>query len=193
MMPSLEQIAQALGGGVFAGQVRAPAPGHSAADRGLCVKIKPDAPDGFLVRLFNEGGELAAKDYVRQKVGLPAWKPNGKGNGHAYTPPGGKFGTSALAPKISTTLQAALRPAEPAPTNATEAVDFARQCAEGALYPSAKPAVRTLIAEYDYHDLDGALLYHVQKFSPKSFVQRRPRVGQFDLDQCARVALSIYI
>jgi AAA domain/Toprim-like len=151
MMPSAEQIAQALGGEVSAGQICAPAPGHSPADRGMCVKIEPDAPDGFIVNLFNGGDPIAAKRYVRQKLGLPAWKPNGNGNGHAYTPPGERLAATEL-----------------------QAADFARQCADVAISTTAKTAVRTLIAKYDYRDLDGALLYEVLRYKPKSFAQRAP-------------------
>jgi RecA-family ATPase len=83
MIPSLAQIAQLLGGEVSAGQVRAPAPGHSPADRGMSIKLSAGAPDGFIVHLFNDGGDdVAAKDYVRSKLGLAPWQPNGKGNGH---------------------------------------------------------------------------------------------------------------
>jgi hypothetical protein len=79
MMPSLRNIAQALGGAVAGGQVLAPAPGHSAKDRGMSVKIDPAAPDGLLVCLFNGGDPLAAKDYVRAKLGLAPWKAKGNG------------------------------------------------------------------------------------------------------------------
>ncbi len=72
MMPSLHRIAQALGGEVRAGQVIAPAPGHSPADRGMSIKLSDDAPDGFLVKLFNEGDPIAAKDYIRSKLGMRA-------------------------------------------------------------------------------------------------------------------------
>jgi RecA-family ATPase len=82
MTPSLTQIAHMLGGEVSAGQVRAPAPGHSPADRGMSIKLSADAPDGLLVHLFNGGDDVAAKDYVRSKLGLPAWQPSSKGNGH---------------------------------------------------------------------------------------------------------------
>jgi hypothetical protein len=83
MMPSLAQIAHLLGGEVSAGQVRAPAPGHSPADRGMSIKLSAGAPDGILVHLFNGGDDVAAKDYVRAKLGLAPWQPsNGRGNGH---------------------------------------------------------------------------------------------------------------
>src|ERR1700754_1111827 len=82
-MITLAQIAQLLGGEVAAGQVRAPSPGHSPADRGMSIKLSDDAPDGFLVHLFNEGDPIAAKDYVRDRLGMPPRHPNGSGsNGH---------------------------------------------------------------------------------------------------------------
>ena len=82
MIPSLTEIAQLLGGEVSAGQVRAPAPGHSPVDRGMSIKLSAGAPDGILVHLFNGGDDVAAKDYVRAKLGLAHWQPNGKVNGH---------------------------------------------------------------------------------------------------------------
>jgi hypothetical protein len=83
---NLQSLAAALGGEVSGQQVLAPSPGHSAADRGMSIKIAADAPDGFLVKLFNEGDAIAAKDYVRAKLGLPTWQPNGKGSGHHLSP-----------------------------------------------------------------------------------------------------------
>ena len=79
--PSLQQIARALGGEVSGNEVRAPGPGHSAKDRSLTVTLDANAPDGFLVHSFTNDDAIACKDYVREKAGLPAFKPNG--NGHA--------------------------------------------------------------------------------------------------------------
>ncbi|MHC2373370.1 hypothetical protein ACVIQT_008018 [Bradyrhizobium diazoefficiens] len=133
-MLSINQIAQAVGGDVSAGRVLAPAPGHSPADRGMCIKISDDAPDGFVVHCFNGGDDLAAKDYVREKLGLGLWQPKrGKpGNGSAGQP-------INMAPK------------------------------------------RTKhVADYDYRDASGALIYQVQRYDtddparPKTFLQRRP-------------------
>jgi hypothetical protein len=78
---SLQQIARALGGEVAGDQVRAPSPGHSAKDRSLSVKLDASAPDGFVVHSFTEDDQIKNKDYVREKAGLPAFKPNGNGNG----------------------------------------------------------------------------------------------------------------
>jgi AAA domain len=75
---SLQEIARALGGEVSGGQVLAPAPGHSPSDRGLSVRPDPSAPDGYLVHLFNGCDPLAAKDYVRQKLGFEPYKPKTK-------------------------------------------------------------------------------------------------------------------
>src|SRR5262249_3921184 len=79
-LPNLKQIARALGGEVAGDQVRAPSPGHSAKDRSLSVKLDASAPDGFVVHSFTEADQIRCKDYVREKAGLPAFKPNG-GNG----------------------------------------------------------------------------------------------------------------
>src|SRR5262245_27745418 len=59
-------------------QVKAPGPGHSAADRSLCVNLDADAPDGFIVHSFANDYPIQCKDYVREKAGLPPFKPNGR-------------------------------------------------------------------------------------------------------------------
>ena len=81
---NLQQLARALGGEVNGDQVRAPGPGHSAGDRSLVVKLDPNAPDGFLVHSFASDDPIKCKGYVRQKAGLPEFKPNGKGNGYSH-------------------------------------------------------------------------------------------------------------
>ena len=77
--PDLRTLAQALGGEVSNGQVLAPGPGHSAKDRSLSIKLDSNAPGGFLVHSFSTDDPIACRDYVREKVGLPAFKPNGRG------------------------------------------------------------------------------------------------------------------
>jgi hypothetical protein len=74
---SLRSLARALGGEVSGDQVRAPGPGHSPKDRSLSVKLDDDAPDGFIVHSFAEDDPIACKDYVREKIGAPAFQPNG--------------------------------------------------------------------------------------------------------------------
>jgi hypothetical protein len=51
-------------------------PGHSAADRSLCIKLDSGAPDGFVVHSFAGDDAIACKDFVRSRLGLPAFKPN---------------------------------------------------------------------------------------------------------------------
>jgi hypothetical protein len=83
----LQTIARGLGGEVRSNQVLAPGPGHSRRDRSLSVKLAPDAPDGFLIHNFSPADDaLACKDYVRTRLGLEPFKPNGS-NGHARTAP----------------------------------------------------------------------------------------------------------
>jgi putative DNA primase/helicase len=78
-LPSLEQIALALGGEVSGGQVLAPGPNHSPVDRSLSVKIEPNAPDGFLVNTFSAADDpIRCKDYVRAKLGLLPFRPGQK-------------------------------------------------------------------------------------------------------------------
>ena len=76
----LRAIAQALGGEVNGSQVLAPAPGHSARDRSLSIRLDPSAPDGFLVHTFAGDDPLNAKDHVRRRLGLPDTRPDRSGS-----------------------------------------------------------------------------------------------------------------
>jgi 5S rRNA maturation endonuclease (ribonuclease M5) len=79
--PTLEEIARALGGEIAAGQVNAPGPGHSAQDRSLSVKLSNGDPAGFIVYSHAGDDPIKCKDYVRERLGQPQWRPNG-GNDH---------------------------------------------------------------------------------------------------------------
>src|SRR5262245_14816562 len=70
----LQTLAKALGGEVRNGQVLAPGPKHSREDRSLAVR--PDGNGGFIVHSFAGDDVNTCKDYVRERVGLPAFKPN---------------------------------------------------------------------------------------------------------------------
>ena len=89
-MPSLviEDVCAALNGRLTHDNkgrrvIRCPGPGHSLHDLSLSVWVDDDEPDGFGVLPFSEKDDpIACRDYVRAQIGLPAWKPNGKANGH---------------------------------------------------------------------------------------------------------------
>jgi putative DNA primase/helicase len=81
-MMDLHSIAHVLGGEVSGRQVLAPGPGHSRNDRSLSIKIDPRAPGGLLVNSFAGDDPITCKDYVRQRLGWPAWQP-GDGRGRA--------------------------------------------------------------------------------------------------------------
>lgn len=83
-MSELAKIAAALGGEIAGhNSIVAPGPGHSPRDRSLSVRIAPDAPDGFIVHSFANDDPLLCRDYVRQRLGLPAWQP-GDGQRRAW-------------------------------------------------------------------------------------------------------------
>jgi RecA-family ATPase len=153
MLQSLAQIAQVLGGEVSAGQVLAPAPGHSPADRGMSVKVSADAPGGFLVHLFNGGDPIAAKNYVCSKLGMEPWQPK-KGNGHSNGQSFDDDIDAALAGRPTTSTATATPAAAPT--------------------PNVLAAPRKLVCNYDYTNLNGKLVYQVRRFEPKKFTQRRP-------------------
>ena len=75
-MIDLRILQRALGGGISGGQLLCPGPGHSPRDRSLAVRL---SGDDFVV--YSHAGDdwTLCKDYVRQRLGLPAWQP---GDGH---------------------------------------------------------------------------------------------------------------
>jgi hypothetical protein len=75
----LRSIARALGGEISGRQILAPGPGHRRFDRSLSIRIEPGAPDGFLCHSFAGDDPIVCKNHVRQRLGLPEWKP-----GHDY-------------------------------------------------------------------------------------------------------------
>ena len=76
--PSLEEIARSLNGEISGLQVLAPGPGHSPKDRSLSVTLTNVAP-GYVVHSFAGDDPIMCKDYVREKLGMPPWRPgNGK-------------------------------------------------------------------------------------------------------------------
>jgi RecA-family ATPase len=138
MLPNLQTLARALGGEVSDGEVRAPGPKHSPRDRSLSVKLDGNAPDGFLVHTFSPADDpIACRDYVRERLGLPAFKPNGRHRASDDT--------------IERMLMAAV----------------------GTQTRSDKPKGK-IVAQYDYRDGDGKLVYQVLRYEPKDFRQRRP-------------------
>lgn len=71
----LRAWARALGGEMSGNSVRAPGPGHSPRDRSLSVTPSAAAPNGFLVNSFANDDPLVCLDYVRAKLGMPAFTP----------------------------------------------------------------------------------------------------------------------
>lgn len=70
-MPSLREIAQALGGDVVGGnEVLAPGPAHRPHDRSLSVKLSASSPDGFLVHSFAGDDFRDCRDYVAGRLGI---------------------------------------------------------------------------------------------------------------------------
>jgi putative DNA primase/helicase len=74
-MIDIRHAAQLLSGEVSGRQILCPGPGHSRADRSLSVRFDPAAPGGFVVHSFAEDDPIGARDFVRNKLGLPPWQP----------------------------------------------------------------------------------------------------------------------
>ena len=78
---SLTSIAKALGGDRCGTKVYAPAPGHSAKDRQLCVSLDPRKSHGLSVAMADKDScedWRDLKDYVCDRLGLPRFEPNSK-------------------------------------------------------------------------------------------------------------------
>lgn len=145
---SLHTLARALGGKICGDHVRAPGPGHSQNDNSLSVALA-DTEDGFVVKTFSpRDDDLACKDYVRAKLGLPKWKPNGSASDIID-----RMGGAARL-KLPLSLNTAKK---------QRASDL-----NGAREP------RRIVAAYSYADEHGALLYQSVRYEPKDFRQRRP-------------------
>jgi putative DNA primase/helicase len=86
-MMSAATIARVMGGRVYRGAALVPGPNHSQADRSLRVFPDGDAEGGFRIHSFAGDDPIECRDYVRRKMGLPAWEPSRNrhtnGNGRA--------------------------------------------------------------------------------------------------------------
>jgi len=74
-MSQLRSWAHALGGDVCGRSVSCPGPGHSRSDRSLSVTPSAAAPDGFIVHSHAGDDPLACKDFIRVRLGMPAFAP----------------------------------------------------------------------------------------------------------------------
>jgi 5S rRNA maturation endonuclease (ribonuclease M5) len=83
-MPSLAEIAAKLGGRVCGDQVKAPGPGHSAADDSLSVKPDANADGGFIICSHSGDNWKVCRDHVRSKLGLPPFEPKGNGGSEPW-------------------------------------------------------------------------------------------------------------
>jgi Toprim domain-containing protein len=73
-MMDLRTLRAALGGEISAGQLLCPGPGHSPRDRSMSVRLAPN-DDGFIVYSHSGDDWATCKDYVRERLGWPAWEP----------------------------------------------------------------------------------------------------------------------
>ena len=118
------------------------------------MKLSGTAPDGFVVFSFAGDDDIECRDYVRAKVGAPAFKPTRKANGNA----GGKATVAAKDYKRSPEMEAMLA--------ANAAAISQRQ--------GDQPPRGRVRHTYDYTDSTGALVFQVLRYEPKRFSQRRP-------------------
>lgn len=136
-MITLRTLQCALGGDVVNGrQLLCPGPGHRPHDRSLSVRLAPN-DDGFVV--FSHAGDdwTLCKDYVRQRLGWPAWQP-GDGRDRCVDPL-----------RIKAFDRAAVdAEGEPRPRTRDDLVRIARAAAiwEEAVDPRGTPAEQYLLS-----------------------------------------------
>jgi putative DNA primase/helicase len=81
-MRTLAELHRALGGKIDAGRrVLCPGPGHSAQDESLAVRPSATAPEGFTVHSHAGDDWKVCRDYVRERLGMPAFEPGRRGSG----------------------------------------------------------------------------------------------------------------
>jgi hypothetical protein len=90
MSAELRSLAARLGGEVSGRGVNCPGPGHGAKDRSLSVSPSATAPSGFLVHSFAGDDPIVCLDYVRAKLGLPAFAPQKSATGARHGAAGHK-------------------------------------------------------------------------------------------------------
>jgi hypothetical protein len=76
----IRSAARALEGEITGSSVVCAGPNHSRGDRSLSARFDASAPDGFVVHSFAGDDPIAYRDYVRERLGMPAFRP-GDGNG----------------------------------------------------------------------------------------------------------------
>src|SRR5262245_67365 len=99
-LPSIEKIAEALGGDVTNGEALVPGPGHTAEDRSLAIKCDRAAPDGFVLHSFAGDDPIAFRDHVKRKLGLPEFAKK-KASGSSSKNKKGDGPTKAWSPVVA--------------------------------------------------------------------------------------------
>ncbi len=85
-MIDLRTAARLLNGDLSGRNIRCPGPGHGPKDRSLHVTFSASSPDGFVVHSHSIDHSLDCKDYVREKLGLPAFKAGNGRRRHIVRP-----------------------------------------------------------------------------------------------------------
>ena len=83
-MLDLRTLQRALGGVITNGQLLCAGPGHDPRDRSLAVRLSSDGD--FIVYSHSGDDWRACRDYVREKLGWPQWRP-GDGREERHVPP----------------------------------------------------------------------------------------------------------
>ena len=159
-MISTRQIAAALGGQVTGPRtVLCPGPGHSAADRSLAVLIDPRVPDGFMVWSHAGDDWKLCRDHVRERLGLPPWRPGDEYRRRTVAPQHIKQWDFAI------TASAADDVPQPWDADELDRINYAQGIWNSAVNPRGTLA-ETYLREHRKLDLPDELAYAVLRFHP---------------------------
>jgi hypothetical protein len=100
-LPSINEIAQIMGGDVTGDEALVPGPGHSPEDRSLAIKLDNAAQEGFVLHSFAGDDPIVCRDHVRKKLGLPKFEPKKKTGGSSGKNKKGNGGAKPWSPVIA--------------------------------------------------------------------------------------------
>ena len=126
--------------------------------------------DGFVVHSFAGDDPIVCRDYIRDRVGISAFKPNKKASNKRHNNGRGNGAVTSSQPMTQAKPQSGTQDERTMAANARLKDALAAHDAK-----ANAGQKRTPIATFDYTDADGALLYQKLKFdSEPKYGQRRP-------------------
>jgi len=189
MQLSIDDIKNAFGCGDISSdrtKINVPGPNHSKHNRSLSVILAPETPDGFSVNSWAGEDFGVCKDYVRQKLGLPAF--GSKGGAATKRSNSGWWLSASDQPTTMAAKRGNLEGFIPSKlfssptTTAPPSADISKNEYAGGFddlpeAPHAHPSLGIPTLRHEYRDHLGRILGYVCRFDPshgKSFIPLTP-------------------